>query len=123
MRKKRILFCTEATFLNTGYSTYTREILNYLMTTDKYELAELAAYAQDGDSRAAGIPWKFYGVVPLDNASEQEKQDYNSNATRQFGEHAFEKVCLDFKPDVVCDIRDFWMMDFQQRSPFRRMFH
>ena len=28
MRKKRILFCSEATFVNTGYATYTREILN-----------------------------------------------------------------------------------------------
>ena len=122
MRKKRILFCTEATFLNTGYSTYTREILNYLISTEKYELAELAAYGQDGDSRAAGIPWKFYGVLPLDNASEQEKKDYNSNPTKQFGEHAFERVCLDFKPDVVCDIRDFWMLDFAERSPFRNFF-
>ncbi len=34
MRKKRIIFCTEATFLNTGYSTYTREILNYLQELD-----------------------------------------------------------------------------------------
>ena len=28
--KKKILFCSEATFVNTGYATYTREILNYL---------------------------------------------------------------------------------------------
>ena len=70
MRKKRIIFCTEATFLNTGYSTYTREILNYLHSTNKYELAELAAYAQDNDPRAAGIPWKFYGVMTPDVASE-----------------------------------------------------
>lgn len=44
MRKKRILFCSEATYLNTGYATYTREILNYLDSTGKYEIAELASY-------------------------------------------------------------------------------
>lgn len=122
MRKKRIIFCTEATFLNTGYSTYTREILNYLHSTNKYELAELAAYAQDNDPRAAGIPWKFYGVMPPDGASEEEKRDYNSNPVKQFGEHAFERVCLDFQPDIVCDIRDFWMLDFAERSPYRDFF-
>ena len=121
-RKKRILFCTEATFLNTGYSTYTREILNYLISTEKYELAELAAYAQDSDPRSAGIPWKFYGVLPPDNAGEEEQRDYNSNPTKQFGEYAFERVCLDFQPDVVCDIRDFWMLDFAERSPYRDFF-
>ena len=44
MRKKRILFCSEATFLNTGYATYTREILKYLHGTGKYEIAEMASY-------------------------------------------------------------------------------
>jgi glycosyltransferase involved in cell wall biosynthesis len=126
MRKKRILFCSEATFLNTGYATYTREILNYLHSTGKYELAEMAAYGERNDPRANGIPWKYYGVVPNQNsepkASEQELQAYNSSTSAQFGEWIFEHVCLDFLPDIVCDIRDFWMLEFAERSPFRQYF-
>ena len=72
MRKKRILFCSEATFLNTGYATYTREILNYLHSTNKYELAELASYGKPNDTRARNIPWKFYGVMPPDDADQKE---------------------------------------------------
>lgn len=112
-RKKRILFCSEATFLNTGYATYTREILNYLHGTGKYELAEMASYGERNDPRANNIPWKYYGVVPNQNcepkASEQELREYQSKPTNQFGEMLFEHVCLDFLPDIVCDIRDFWM--------------
>jgi glycosyltransferase involved in cell wall biosynthesis len=122
MRKKRILFCSEATFLNTGYATYTREILNYLNSTGKYEIAEMSAYGEENDPRASNIPWKFYGVMPPKNASEEIKKQYSSVATYQFGEFIFEKVCLDFKPDVVCDIRDFWMLDFVERSPYRPLF-
>ena len=122
MRKKRILFCSEATFLNTGYATYTREILNYLHGTGKYELAEMASYGERNDPRSQSIPWKFYGVMPNQNASQEEKNQYNSSATNQFGEFIFESVCLDFKPDFVCDIRDFWMLDFAERSPFRPFF-
>lgn len=122
MRKKRILFCSEATFLNTGYATYTREILNYLHGTGKYEIAEMASYAEEGDPRSANIPWKFYGVIPHKNSSEEVKKSYSSVPTNQFGEFCFEKTCLDFKPDVVCDIRDFWMLDFAERSPFRPFF-
>lgn len=123
MRKKRILFCSEATFLNTGYATYTREILNYLNSTGKYEIAEMASYGQRNDPRAANIPWKYYGVAPNTEcepkASEQELQAYGAVGTNQFGEWMFENVCLDFLPDIVCDIRDFWMLDFVERSPFR----
>jgi len=60
MRKPRILFCSEATFLNTGYATYTREILNYLHSTGKYELAEMASYGERIDPRASDIPLKYY---------------------------------------------------------------
>ena len=122
MRKKKILFCSEATFLNTGYATYTREILNYLHSTNMYELAEMACYGERDDYRAAGIPWKFYGVIPNASSSEQEKKQYAENPTAQFGEFIFESVCLDFQPDIVCDIRDFWMLDFADRSPFRPYF-
>jgi glycosyltransferase involved in cell wall biosynthesis len=122
MRKKRILFCSEATFLNTGYATYTREILNYLNSTGKYEIAELAAYAEKNDPKSKNIPWKFYGVMPNRLDSEEEKQRYSSSATQQFGEFRFEEACLDFQPDFVCDIRDFWMCSFIDRSPFRKYF-
>ena len=76
MRKKKILFCSEATFLNTGYATYTREILNYLHSTGKYELAELACYATNNDPRAKNIPWKLYGASLPDNAPEEQKRNY-----------------------------------------------
>lgn len=126
MRKKRILFCSEATFLNTGYATYTREILNYLHSTGKYEIAEMASYGQRNDPRAANIPWKYYGVAPNTEcepkASEEEIRLYQSSGVFQFGEWIFEHVCLDFLPDVVCDIRDFWMLEFAERSPFRPYF-
>lgn len=126
MRRKRILFCSEATFLNTGYATYTREILTYLHGTGKYEIAEMGSYGQRNDPRAANIPWKYYGVSPNTDcepkASEEEMQAYNNSGTNQFGEWIFEHVCLDFMPDIVCDIRDFWMLDFAERSPFRDYF-
>jgi len=126
MRKKRVLFCSEATFLNTGYATYTREILNYLHGTSKYEIAEMGSYGQRNDPRAADIPWKYYGVAPNTDceplASDEERKIYGSSGTNQFGEWIFEHICLDFMPDIVCDIRDFWMLDFGERSPFRDYF-
>jgi len=119
MRKKRILFCSEATFLNTGYATYTREILNYLYSTDKYELAELGCYAVPEDNRSDSIRWEFYAGALSRNAPEHMHKQYASSPENQFGAFMFHDVCLDFQPDIVCDIRDFWMMEFESRSPYR----
>ena len=122
MRKKRILFCGEASFLNTGYATYVREMLTYLHATGKYDIAEFGAYANTEHEEARGLPWKFYGTMPSEQSSQAIKDEYNSKPTNQFGEFMFEHVCLDFLPDIVCDIRDFWMLDFAERSPFRPYF-
>lgn len=123
MRKKRILFCSEATFLNTGYATYTREIMKYLYSTKKYHLAELASYASPEDPRHAGIPWEFYPAAISSSDSEDVKNSYESKVENQFGAFKFHDVCLDFKPDIVCDIRDFWMLEFEARSPYRNFFN
>ena len=122
MRKKRILLCNEASYLLTGYSTYGREVMRRLYATGKYELAELGGYSTARDPRAKDIPWKFYPNTP-NPENEEAVAEYNSVPTNQFGEFRFEDVLLDFKPDIVFDIRDFWMIDFQERSPFRRLFH
>ena len=49
--KKKILFCSEASYLNTGYATYSREIIRRLHASGKYEVAEFASYGKDGDPR------------------------------------------------------------------------
>ena len=120
MRKKKILFCGEATYLNTGYATYAREIMRRLHSTQKYTLAEFASYGSLSDPRASSIPWKMYPNMPI---TDEEKERYAEIPTNQFGEWQFEPVLLDFQPDIVCDIRDFWMFEYQERSPYRPYFH
>lgn len=119
MRKKRILFCSEASFLNTGYANYSRRMLEYLYKTGKYELAELAAYGDRNDPKGLNLPWKYYGVQP---DSEEEIERYNSDSIHAFGSYIFEHVCLDFLPDIVFDIRDYWMCSFIESSPFRKYY-
>ena len=121
-RKKRILFCGEASYLSTGYATYTREVLKRLYATGKYEIAELGTYGKSEELQNNPIPWKFYPNVP-DVNDQKAVQEYNSVNINQFGAWKFESICLDFKPDIVCDIRDFWMLEFEERSPFREFYN
>ncbi len=125
MRKPRILFCSEASYTNSGFATYYHEVMRRLHATGKYELAELAAYgdtSDPGDQRWRDIPWKFFPVKP-DRNNPEECRQYDSATLNQFGEWKFEQTCIDFRPDIVCDIRDWWMLEFAERSPFRQHFH
>lgn len=119
-RKPRILWMGEATFLNSGYGVYGRELLTRLHKTGKYEIAELGSYGFCDDVRANNIPWKYYGCMP---DSQDERALYESNIENQWGAWRFEEVCLDFQPDIVIDVRDWWMLYFVGHSPLRRYFN
>lgn len=121
MRKKRILFVSEFSQLSTGYAVYTCELLKRLHATGKYELAELACYCPTDHPDIKKSAWKIYPNLP-DFNNPKEREMYDSNQLAEFGEWKFEYVCLDFKPDIVCSIRDFWMDAYIDMSPFRRFY-
>jgi len=122
MQKKRILIANDASYLGTGYGVYGRELLSRLYKTDKYEIAELACYATTADkARWSAFPWKVYPNAP-DRNSEDEKKEvdtYSQNPSYNFGAWRFDAVCCHFKPDIVFDMRDYWMYSFQETCMLR----
>jgi glycosyltransferase involved in cell wall biosynthesis len=119
--KLKILLCSEASFINSGFGIYAKELLSRLYDTNKYELAEFASYGFVNDPRDSDIKWRYYANAVKEN--DPRHQEYQSRTDNQFGRWRFEKVLLDFKPDVVVDIRDYWMSAYQALSPLRKYFH
>jgi len=120
-KKLKVLMVSEASFLSSGFGTYTKEILKRLHATDKYQIAEFACYGKVNDPKDRDIHWRYYANA-VDPSDPRHKQ-YNSSMENQFGRWRFERVLLDFKPDVVMDVRDYWMNSYQQFSPLRPFFH
>ena len=121
MRKTKVLFVSEASWKNTGYSVYTKEVLSRLNQLDNFEVAELSCYASHRDLAKQEIPWQCFPNKP--EPEDEDFKTYLDNPSQVFGERTFNHVLLKFKPDVVMDIRDWWMFEYQQRSPFRDFFH
>jgi len=119
--KLKILFCGDASYTLSGYGTYIHEVVSRLHATGKYHIAEFGSYGYVNDTRDSNVKWRFYAnsVRPDDARFEQ----YKSNPAHDFGSWRFEKVLLDFQPDIVVDIRDPWMIMHEFRSPLRRFFH
>ncbi len=131
MDKKRILFVGEGSILNTGFSTYYRELIPRLVSTGKYEIAEIGSYVKNTDPRIKSFindRWEFHGGMPttqeeqnIFNQPDERPRAKGAN-TNQFGRHILDKVCADFKPDIVIDIRDPWMCEHILDSAFRDWF-
>ena len=121
MSKKKVLLVAENHKLASGFGTYAKNLLERLHASDKYELAEFAIYMKSSDGH--DVPWKVYGNAPEDDEPDEHKQLYNSNPNNQFGAWRFDKVVLDFKPDIVLTYRDPWMDMFISKSPILPYFH
>jgi len=118
--KKRIFITNDASFLDTGYGIYGREILTRLHNSGKYEVAELGCYSDIHNPAIKNIPWKFYPNAV--NGEDARVQQYNSNQLNQFGLWRFNRCILDFKPHIVFDVRDYWMFAYQENSPYKKYF-
>lgn len=112
---------SEASFLSSGFGTYAKEILSRLHATGKYEIAEFASYGKVNDPKDIGIKWTYYANAV--DERDPRHSEYQSTTENQFGRWRFERVLLDFKPDIVFDVRDYWMSAYQQFSPLRPFFH
>lgn len=116
------MFIAEASYLNTGYAGYGKEVIRRFRDSGKYEVAEFSIYGSSRDPKRSQIPWKTYPNKPNHDDPEEMHKHYHGNDYNQFGMWRFERVCLDFKPDIVCSIRDHWMDSFINNSPYRRLF-
>lgn len=119
--KKKILVCSESSKVPSGFGVYNKRLLEGLYKTGKYEIAEFASYGLIGDVETFKIPWKYYPNAV--NKQDPRSPQYDSSLDNQFGRWRFDRVLLDFKPDIVIDVRDYWMSYYQGKSPLRKYFH
>jgi glycosyltransferase involved in cell wall biosynthesis len=120
MKKTKLLIANDASCLGTGYGVYGQELLSRLHDSGKYDIAEIGCYVDINNPICKTTKWKFYpnAVHPSDPRTEQYKQ----NIVNQFGAWRFSKALLHFQPDIVFDVRDYWMYAYQETNPFRKHF-
>lgn len=111
--------CGESSHLKSGFGNYTREVLSRLYNTGKYEIAELSCYRTPDVVKTE--PWKVYPVAV--SPKHPSYQNYIASIGNEFGQWRFDFALIDWKPDIVIDIRDFWNFLYQENSPLREFYH
>lgn len=119
--KKKILFVNEYSTALSGFGTYGKEVLSRLYSSGKFEIAEFAIGATTEDVITNRPRWKTYP----NNVREGDARhnDFHRSRNNVFGEWRFNRIALDFQPDIVFDIRDPWCFTFEGISPLRKFYH
>lgn len=122
MNKKTILFNSEASFLGTGYGVYYNKLISYMYNTGKYNIIELASFANPTDPRSHSTPWTLIPVQPHPNNPMEQQHFHQNKFLNTWGKWKFEPALCQFHPDVVCSIRDPWMSRYEVLSPLKKYY-
>lgn len=104
MTKPKILVMSDNSSLHTGFATVSRNILNYLYDTGKYEIRELGWFSPPKNFTAKeNLPrWQVYTT---------DRSNRVSHDQDKYGQYSLPKVIAHFEPDVLLTIGDEWMVN------------
>jgi glycosyltransferase involved in cell wall biosynthesis len=118
LRKTRVLISNEFSEFATGFATYMKYILPFLHKTGKYEIAEHGINLNPQHPGILDVPWQVYpNDPPL--GDENAWRAYSQDPRNNLGLWSFDRVVLDFKPDIVVSIADPWWINHIVRSPLK----
>ena len=109
MKKKKILFHSNHSKVFTGFGKNAKNIIKYLVETDKYEIVELANGVSFNHPDLKKLPWKAIGGLP-NNQSEIDRINKDPNLAKMatYGGFIVDKAIKDEKPDVYLGAEDIW---------------
>ena len=113
MRKKRILYQSDAALAKTGFGRCAKAVLTYLYKTGKYEIYHYCGGHKWSDISLQRTPWKSFGALPDDDAELQNlNRDPQVGRAANYGNHYLNRVVEVAKPDIYIAAQDIWGIDF-----------
>ena len=115
--KKKILYHSDFSLLNTGFACAAKLILSHLHNTGKYDIVHFCCGMAHDHHEFNRLPWKSIGALPEDaQETESLKRDPKLAQMASYGANTIDQVMRDEKPDVYIGVQDIWGCDFATKK-------
>ncbi len=116
MSKKKILYHSDFSLVNTGFGKAARLVLTHLYQTGKYDISHFCCGLTDGHPEFKRLPWKSIGALSPNSQHKDPKMAQMS----AYGAFTINDVMKQEAPDVYIGVQDIWGCDFAiNKSWFR----
>jgi glycosyltransferase involved in cell wall biosynthesis len=118
-KKRKILYLSDHSKLNTGFGRNAKTVLSYLYSTGKYEIVEFCCSPYTyRDEKLKALPWKAYGAMPEERWVLSElSQNEGLEAMVKYGSFYIDDIVKQEKPDFFLGVNDFWAFtDFYDKD-------
>ena len=119
MKKKKLLFQSDAALAKTGFGRNAKEILSYLYKTNKYEIFHYCCGNAKGEAGLSKTPWKSIGTMPNDkNLLIKLNEDPQVGREVNYGGYFLNETMRKVKPDVFIGVQDIWGVESSVDKPW-----
>lgn len=115
VRKKRILFHSDAATAKTGFGKNCRILLSYLYKTQKYEIVNYCCHTVENSQDLLKTSWKSVAAMPADQREVNAIVASNSKENQEgvmrhiwYGGLLLDRKINEFKPDFYFAAQDVW---------------
>tara|TARA_Y100000310_G_scaffold343843_2_gene453441 strand:- start:1186 stop:3132 length:1947 start_codon:yes stop_codon:yes gene_type:complete len=109
MAKKKIVYHSDFSLINTGFGKAARLILTHLYKTGKYEIVHFCCGLTKDHVEFSRLPWKSIGALP---EAHQHHNDPRLAQMASYGAFTIDDVMKSEKPDIYIGVQDIWGCDF-----------
>ena len=107
--RKKILFHSNFCKSFTGFGKNSKNVLQYLYSTGKYEIIEAANGFPKSYQPLSTLPWKCVGTLPDDKAKlARLNQDPTLARSASYGSETIDELIKEHKPDIYIGAEDIW---------------
>ena len=118
-RKKKVLFHSDFSLLNTGFARNAKSLLTYLYSTGKYEIVHYCVMVNEGAEDLQRTPWKSIGCMPTcPEKIKAIKQDPTVERIASYGAFNIDEVIEKERPDIYIGCQDIWGVDYSVKKPW-----
>ena len=103
----KVLICSYTAAAHSSYGSQTRELWTRLLATRKYEIMQHGWFHRE---TIDGVrpPWNIYPT----NTNFDDEGAPRATLMDRYGQQSFDRVCQQFKPDIVWGLADPFMLDY-----------
>lgn len=106
--KKKILYHSDFSLVNTGFGKAARLVLTHLHQTGKYDISHFCCGLTDGNPEFKRLPWKSIGAL----SPHAQHRDPKMAQMSAYGAFTINDVMKQEAPDVYIGVQDIWGCDF-----------
>lgn len=106
--KKKVLYHSDFSLVNTGFGKTARLVLTHLYNTGKYDLVHFACGLAPEHPEFKRLPWKTIGAL----SNQGDQRDPRMAQMSSYGAFTINDVMKKEAPDVYIGVQDIWGCDF-----------